>query len=234
MRRTMIKSIFFSISMMAFLLLGPLFLPCETLAGPAEEIQAEQAAKNMENASQKGYAKTKYAVADTNIHKWPNEESEVLDIALINTSFEVLAEQDGWSMITTASGLAFIKSEALLEKPAPIYQYTEEDLYIMAHVLSGECQNCSDEEQLYVGSVVLNRVAHPKFPNTIKGVVFQKGQYACTRDGNYYREPTERNWANARKLLENGSVLPGNVIWQSGGRQGKGVYLKTRWHYYCY
>ena len=112
--------------------------------------------------------------------------------------------------------------------------YTEEDLYVLAHVLAGECQNCPDMEQLYVGSVVLNRRAHPSFPKTIKGVVFQKGQYACTWDGNYNREPTERNWENARKLLEEGSILPGHVIFQSGFRQGKGVYLKTEYHYYCY
>lgn len=116
----------------------------------------------------------------------------------------------------------------------PASSYTEEDLYVMAHVLAGECQSCPDQEQLYVGSVVLNRRSHPSFPNSIKGVVFQKGQYSCTRDGNYYREPTDRNWANAKALLENGSVLPANVIWQSGGRQGKGVYVKTKWHYYCY
>ncbi|WP_125142665.1 cell wall hydrolase [Clostridium transplantifaecale] len=116
----------------------------------------------------------------------------------------------------------------------PVASYTEEDLYVMAHVLAGECQSCPDQEQLYVGSVVLNRRNHPSFPNSVKGVVFQKGQYSCTRDGNYYREPTDRNWANAKSLLENGSVLPANVIWQSGGRQGKGVYVKTKWHYYCY
>ncbi|WP_294148304.1 cell wall hydrolase [uncultured Clostridium sp.] len=116
----------------------------------------------------------------------------------------------------------------------PVASYTEEDLYVMAHVLAGECQSCPDQEQLYVGSVVLNRRSHPSFPNSVKGVVFQKGQYSCTRDGNYYREPTDRNWANAKSLLENGSVLPANVIWQSGGRQGKGVYVKTKWHYYCY
>lgn len=126
------------------------------------------------------------------------------------------------------------EAETAAEEAISQPSYTEEELYIMAHLLAGESQNCPDEEQLYVGSVVLNRVAHPSFPGTIKGVVFQKGQYSCTRDGNYYREPTERNWANARTLLESGSVLPGNVIWQSGGKQGKGVYLKTRWHYYCY
>lgn len=112
--------------------------------------------------------------------------------------------------------------------------YTEDDLYVMAHVLAGECQSYPDEEQLYVGSVVLNRRNHPSFPDTVRGVVFQKGQYTCTRDGNYYREPTGRNWENARRLLESGSVLPGHVIWQSGRRQGRGVYIRTRWHYYCY
>lgn len=110
----------------------------------------------------------------------------------------------------------------------------QEDLYILAHVICGEAQSCPDEEQLYVGSVVLNRVHHPSFPDTIKGVVFQPGQYSCTRDGNYNREPTDRNWANAKYLLENGSILPGNVVWQSGGRQGKGVYIRTGYHCYCY
>jgi hypothetical protein len=70
-----------------------------------------------------------------------------------------------------------------------------------------------------------------KYPDTIKKVVFQRGQYSCTRDGNYYRTPTERNWSNARWLLENGSVLPANVVFQSGGLIGR-LYMKTRYHYY--
>ena len=116
----------------------------------------------------------------------------------------------------------------------PKRSYTEEELYILAHVICGEAQSYSDEEQLYVGSVVLNRVNSDRYPDTIQGVVFQKNQYTCTRDGNYYRTPTERNWANAKYLLENGSVLPANVVYQSGGKQGRGVYLKTSRHYYCY
>lgn len=114
------------------------------------------------------------------------------------------------------------------------FNYTQEDLYILAHVICGEAQSYPDEEQLYVGSVVLNRVNHPSFPNSLRDVVFQKGQYACTRDGNYNREPTPSNWANAKYLLDNGSILPGNVVWQSGGRQGSGVYIRTRYHCYCY
>lgn len=127
------------------------------------------------------------------------------------------------------------KMEEIQTQAAAVRPYTDEDLYILAHVICGEAQGYSDEEQRYVGSVVLNRVNYPgRFPDTIKGVVFQRGQYSCTRDGNYYREPTKANWDNARWLLENGSILPGNVIYQSGGKQGSGVYLRTKEHYYCY
>lgn len=112
--------------------------------------------------------------------------------------------------------------------------YTEKDLYILAHVICGEAQSYPDAEQRYVGSVVLNRMNSGRYPGTIEGVVFQSGQYSCTRDGNYYRTPTAANWANAKWLLENGSILPSNVVYQSGGRQGRGVYLRTSHHTYCY
>ena len=58
----------------------------------------------------------------------------------------------------------------------------EADREIMAHLLCGECQSGSRELQEAVGSVVLNRVESDDFPDTIDGVVFQKGQYACTWD----------------------------------------------------
>lgn len=112
--------------------------------------------------------------------------------------------------------------------------YTEEDLEILTRVITGEAHTYSDEHQLAVGSVVLNRVKSDKFPNTIKEVVFQKGQYACTKDGNYYREPTKRNIENAKYLLENGSVLPENCVYQAEFKQGSGVYKKIGRTYICY
>lgn len=177
---------------------------------------------------------TKYAnAANVNIRREPNTNSDILGKTLLNTSFETVLDIGGWTMITTEDGYAYIKSEYLSDSEVA---YSEEDLYVLAHVICGEAQSSSDEEQRYIGSVVLNRVNSSQFPDTIKEVVFQKKpvQYACTIDGNYDREPTERNWNNAKWLLENGSVFPDYVIYQSGGKQGKGVYLKTTEHYYCY
>lgn len=112
--------------------------------------------------------------------------------------------------------------------------YTNDDLYILSHILCGECQNCSDEMQLAVGSVFLNRINSDYFPDTFYEVAFQEGQYSCTWDGNYDREPTERNIQNAKWLLENGSIYPVNVIFQAEFTQGDGIYEQIENMYFCY
>mgnify|MGYP004467789485 FL=1 len=176
---------------------------------------------------------TKYTHGEVNIYAQPDQYSEVLGTSMMNTSFDVAYEVDGWSMILTESGVAFIETANLYSEESQGNTYTEHDVYLLAHLIAGEAQPCDDMEQRYVASVVLNRVADSRFPNSLEGVIFQKRQYACISDGNFYRTPTERNWMNARWILENGSILPQNVVWQSGGRQGK-LYLRTKWHSYCY
>ena len=113
------------------------------------------------------------------------------------------------------------------------YDSYEADREIMAHLLCGECQSGSRELQEAVGSVVLNRVASDDFPDTIEGVVFQKGQYACTWDGNYNREPTERNWEVAEYLLQNGSQIPEGVVFQAQFKQGR-IWKRIDNQIFCY
>lgn len=172
-----------------------------------------------------------YTTAVVNIRQEPDTEAYILGQSGIGVACEVLATIDGWAAVVTETGVVYMKADWLVDE---LPTYSEEDLYILAHVICGEAQGYSDEEQRYVASVVMNRVNHPAYPNTIKDVVFQRGQYSCTKDGNYYRTPTDSNWANARYILENGSLLPGEVVYQSGGKQGNGVHLKTNKHYYCY
>lgn len=101
-------------------------------------------------------------------------------------------------------------------------KYTEEDLYVLSHIISAEAGNCQEKMMLYVGSVVLNRVADKRFPDSIKEVVFQTDplQYGPIEDGSYYEEPTEKAIEAAEKLLKEGSVLPADAIYQSNERLG--------------
>lgn len=111
--------------------------------------------------------------------------------------------------------------------------YSQDDLYVLSHIIYAEAGNQSDECQLAVGSVVLNRVKSNNFPNTIYGVVFQKGQYSPTWNGAYYKEPSDRAIKNAKYLLENGSVIPVGVVYQAEFIQGP-IYKQIGNTYFCY
>lgn len=102
--------------------------------------------------------------------------------------------------------------------------YTDNDLYVLSHIISAEAGNCSEDMMLSVGSVVLNRVADDRFPDTIEEVVFQPGQYSPTWNGAYYAEPTEGAIEAAKTLLEEGTQIDASVVWQSNFPQGQGVY----------
>lgn len=112
-----------------------------------------------------------------------------------------------------------------------------DELYMLSHLIYAEAgsEKCSDTTRYYVGSVVLNRMKSDLFKeDTMKGVIFAKGQYSCTWIGTYYNEPTERCIEIARDLLENGSVLPENVVFQAEFKQGDGVYEHIDNTYFCY
>lgn len=117
-----------------------------------------------------------------------------------------------------------------------IVTYTEEELELLARVIFAEAGSdwCSDKMQQYTGSVVLNRVVSPLFPDTMREVVYQNGQYSCASSGSINKTPNERAYNCARFLLENGSVLPSNVIFQSQHRQGDGLYEQVQNMYFCY
>lgn len=113
-------------------------------------------------------------------------------------------------------------------------KYTQQDLYVLSHIIYAEASGQSWDFQVAVGSVVLNRVKSKKFPNTIKGVVFQKGQYASTWDGNYNKTPNKQSIRVAKYLLKNGSQLPRYVYFQAEFKQADRVYKKMGNTYFCY
>lgn len=126
--------------------------------------------------------------------------------------------------IMLAVTLAGAGMETETEKP-----YTDDDLYCLAHIINAEAgdDNCTHEHRIAVGSVVLNRVAADDFPNTIRDVVFDPGQYSPTWNGTFEKEPSQDSWDTAEFLLENGSQIPEDCIWQAEFKQGSG-----EWNHY--
>lgn len=94
----------------------------------------------------------------------------------------------------------------------------------------------SDRQQQLVAAVVLNRINDPRFPNTMKGVVYAKGQYSCASRLYSINKSgiTQRCYDNARLAVYGQVECPSNVVFQAGFRQGKGVYAYMGNTYFCY
>lgn len=153
--------------------------------------------------------------------------------------FKILVSANAESDIKPCSILAMHeqhKGELKLELE-PWMEYTDEDLYLLAHIINAEAGGAtyvSDQCVFGVGSVVLNRVKDPRFPNTIRDVLWQPGQYYNGWNGAITKEPSDRSWQIAAELLEQGSIFPPEVVWQANFPQGHGVYLYTDTMYFCY
>ena len=57
------------------------------------------------------------------------------------------------------------------------------DVQLMARAINGEARGEPYEGQVAVGAVILNRVKNPNFPNTIAGVIYEKGAFTAVADG---------------------------------------------------
>lgn len=57
------------------------------------------------------------------------------------------------------------------------------DIQLLARAINGEARGEGYEGQVAVGAVILNRVKHPDFPNTIAGVIYEPGAFTAVSDG---------------------------------------------------
>ena len=75
------------------------------------------------------------------------------------------------------------------------------DLYLLARLISAEARGEPYVGQVAVGAVVLNRVEHPSFPNSISGVVYQPGAFSCLDDGQFNEPVAESAYRAAQEAL---------------------------------
>lgn len=69
--------------------------------------------------------------------------------------------------------------------------YSSSDMYLLAKVIEAEARGESYTGQVAVGAVVLNRVKSSSFPDTVSGVVYQKGAFSAVTDSNWSVSPSD-------------------------------------------
>ncbi len=78
---------------------------------------------------------------------------------------------------------------------------TSQDVTLLARVIEGEAADEPYVGKVAVGAVILNRVRHPSFPNTIAGVVYQPHAFESVTNGQYNRPLTKEAIQAARQAM---------------------------------
>lgn len=89
---------------------------------------------------------------------------------------------------------------------------SKSDVALLARVISAEARGEPYNGQVAVGAVILNRIAHPSFPNTLAGVVYEPGAFTCMVDGQIDQPVASSAYQAAQDAL-NGADPSGGAIY---------------------
>ena len=95
---------------------------------------------------------------------------------------------------------------------SPIGNFSSSDISLLARIISAEARGEPYVGQVAVGAVILNRIEHPSFPNTLAGVIYQPGAFSCLNDGGINAEVAESAYRAARDAI-NGQDPSGGAIY---------------------
>lgn len=116
--------------------------------------------------------------------------------------------------------------------------YTE-SIDLLAEVMFHENYVNGEEVMYYTGAVVMNRVKHKDWPNTVKKVLYQKGQYSTVKKF-YTKEIPESVYHLACRVARGTPDVPETVLSQAMFKQGKiwkaipSSYSSKDVEYFCY
>lgn len=105
--------------------------------------------------------------------------------------------------------------------------YSSSDYQLLARLISAEARGESYEGQVAVGAVVLNRVEHPSFPDTVSGVIYQKGAFSCLYDGQFDKPIAQSAYSAARDAL-NGADPSGGAIYYFNPKTATNKWIWSR------
>ena len=147
----------------------------------------------------------------TNLKKWGYYTGSVDGIYGSKTTAAVKSFQRKTGL--SVDGIAGPRTLAALGiSSSSVSSSSSNDLYLLARIISAEARGEPYKGQVAVGAVVLNRVRHPSFPNSVAGVVYQKGAFTALTDGQFSQPITSQAYQAARDAL-NGWDPTGGAIY---------------------
>ena len=121
------------------------------------------------------------------------------EVVIIEESAEFQPTTEAPTIAMTEPQPVIEETIAATEPPEPEKELylTDAEKQMMAQLVHSEAGGESYKVKRLVADVVFNRVASPKWPNTIEEVIYQKGQFSVIRNGSFDRAAAhleENDW----------------------------------------
>ncbi len=104
----------------------------------------------------------------------------------------------------------------------------QSDIEIMARTIHGEARGEPYMGQVAVGAVIINRVLSNEFPDTIKGVVYQKNQFSAVSDGQIHYTPNNTAYRAAKEALSGVDPTLGSLYYYNPKTATNKSFFNTR------
>lgn len=102
-----------------------------------------------------------------------------------------------------------------------------QDMELLARLISAEARGEPYSGQVAVGAVVLNRVKHPSFPNSLSNVIYQNGAFTCMTDGQW-QQPVADSARKAATDAMNGMDPSGGAIYYYNPKTATSQWIRSR------
>lgn len=113
---------------------------------------------------------------------------------------------------------------------------TTKKIYRLAQLMYAENGAAEEDDCVFLtGIVVVKRMKSKKYPDTLEGVISQKGQYSTYQTGKINCKPDERCLEFAEEILRFNleKDYPDNLVFQAEFPQGSKIYKRFGQEYFC-
>ena len=95
--------------------------------------------------------------------------------------------------------------------------YNGEELDLLSRLINAEAGNQPMKGKIAVANVIFNRMADPRFPGTMQGVIYAANQFSVVNNGAIEREPNAASVIAAKLALEGAVVLEDALYFNRSG-----------------
>lgn len=90
---------------------------------------------------------------------------------------------------------------------------TDEEMELLARAVYSEARGEPFQGQVAIAEVILNRVEHPDFPDTISAVIYQPWAFTAVHDGQFWLTPNDQAYEAVEAALAGENPSGGAVFY---------------------